>query len=71
MSDDYFEINTHSKNTSSNNTLFKLPKVKTEFERKGFYFFGAKLYNDLPKAIQKQNNYFSFKQELIKDFKLC
>ena len=39
-----------------------LPKVKTEFERKGSYLSGAKLYNDLPGAVQKQNNYLSFKQ---------
>ena len=31
----------HSKNTTGNNSLLKLPGVKLEFERKGFYFFGA------------------------------
>ena len=42
--DNYFEVNAHWKNTRSNNALLKLHKVKREFERKGFYFFGAKLY---------------------------
>ena len=64
--DNYFEINAHSKNTRGNNTLLKLPKVKTEFERKGFYFFGAKLYNDPPRDVRKQSNYFSFKDSLLR-----
>ena len=67
--DNYFEVDAYSKNTRGNNTILKLPTVKTEFERKGFYFFRAKLYNDLPRDVQKQSNHLSFKRELTKNFK--
>lgn len=66
--DDYFEINSHSQNTRGNNTLLKLPRIKIEFERKGFYFSGAILYNKLPRELQNQNDFKSFKKLLVKDF---
>ena len=71
--DNFFEVNAHSKNTHGNSTLLKLPKVKTEFERKGFYFFGAKLYRLMTYQDMSKSkvSHLSFKRELIKNFKLC
>jgi hypothetical protein len=52
----YFHLNTHSKNTRNNNILVKVPKVKLEFARNGFFFMGAKLYNALPKHVRESKN---------------
>jgi hypothetical protein len=37
----YFTINTHAKLTRNGNFLIKLPKIKLEFARSSFYYFGA------------------------------
>ena len=59
--DEYFNLLHHSKNTRGNNTLLKLPSVKLEFERKGFYFFGAKVYNELPNKVRQIDDFEKFK----------
>ena len=64
---DYFSVQKHSYHTRGNNTLLKLPKVKLEFERKGFYFFGAKIYNELPNEIRSIKEFKKFK-EALKDY---
>lgn len=64
---DYFELLSHTKNTRGNNSSIKLPRVKLEFERKGFYFFGAKVYNELPGEIRQIVEFSGFKKAL-KDF---
>ena len=38
----------HTKTTRNNEWLATLPRIKTEYAQKGFYYMGAKLYNDLP-----------------------
>lgn len=59
--DEYFKLIQHSKNTRGNNSLLKLPSVKLEFERKGFYFFGAKMYNELPNSVRQIKDFEKFK----------
>jgi len=65
---DYFTLLQHTKNTRGNNSLLKLPRVKLEFERKGFYFFGAKVYNELPNEIRQLSEFESFKKSLKDQF---
>ena len=50
---DYFVINAHGKNTRNDKHLVKLPQVKTEFGRKGFYYQAGKEHNDLPLSARK------------------
>ena len=57
----YFKLNEHIKDTRNGDTLLLLPEVKLEFERKGLYFYGAKLYNELPRELRKQETFLTFK----------
>ena len=41
-----------------------LPRIKTEYARKGFYYMGAKLYNDLPIDVRTAENKKDFKEKL-------
>lgn len=45
---DYFKLSAHSINTRNNSKIIKLPLIKREYARKGYYFTGAKIYNMLP-----------------------
>ena len=65
---EYFKVANHSKNTRNNKSLLVLPQVKLEFERKAFYFFGAKIYNELPLDIRKEKSYNIFKQRLMQNY---
>ena len=56
--ENYFEIMAYNRCTRNNNLSIKLPKIKTECARNGFYYQGAYLlytiyYHYLPKAYQK------------------
>lgn len=44
----YFHAQDHEMNTRNNRKLITIPKIKTEYARKSFYFMGAKIYNTLP-----------------------
>ena len=44
----------------------KLPKVKLETAKKGFYFNGGKLYNELPLEIRKSDTLRLFTKGLSK-----
>ena len=61
--DNYFEV-LNNRNTRNRNCLIKLPKVKTEMGKKGFYFKGAKIYNDLPLYIRAVETRSSFINKL-------
>ena len=62
----YFRINNLKVNTRNRGILLTLPKVKLEFERRAFYFYGAKLFNDLPKEIRNESDFTDFKISLRK-----
>ena len=60
----YFKKVDHCKTTRNCSYLVKLPKVKLKYSRSGFYYMGAKLYNDLPLHIRKIETFDDFKREL-------
>ena len=47
----YFERLYHSKSKRNNGFSEKLPKVRLEFVEKGFYYQGAKIFNELPVGV--------------------
>ena len=59
-------ITTHEpiKTTRNNKCLATLPRIKTEYGRKGFYYKGAKLYNDLPINVRTAENKKDFNEKL-------
>ena len=46
----------------------KIPKVKTESAKRGFYFSGVKIYNALPTHLKTERFYLPFKQGLKEHF---
>ena len=64
--DSYFRAVDHSMNTRNNNKLVKLPRVKLETARSGFYYMGARLYNTLPIEIRSIKTFSSFKKQVKK-----
>jgi hypothetical protein len=62
---DYFKINNRNIKTRNSLSLLALPRVRLEIERKAFYFYGAKQYNELPSSIRNDENFDSFKSSLI------
>ena len=65
---DYFVIKAHGKNTRNDQHVVKLPQVKTEFGRKGFYYLAGKEFNDLPLTSRKTESRLLFRQFLEKHF---
>ena len=58
-------------NTSKNKKcLATLPRIKTEYVRKGFYYMGARLYNDLPVDVRTAENKNDLKEKLHLYFKM-
>ena len=53
--DNYFEMIDHSMNASNNKHCVRLPPVKLEVARHGFYFTGSTLCNSLPIPSQHFN----------------
>ena len=64
----YFEILSHTMETRNNNYLLRLPQVKLEIAKQGFYYGGAKLYNSLPLKLRMEPHFNKFKT-LLTDFK--
>ena len=64
---DYFHLLSHEKHTRNNMNTLTLPKVRTEFGRKGFFFMGAKVYNELPLSIRMEKDFDKF-SNLVKSF---
>jgi hypothetical protein len=61
---DYFQIMSHQQNTRNNDYCLRLPKVKLEVARKGFYFQGAMAFNKLPLHFRQINSIVHFKSAL-------
>ena len=49
---DHLVIKDHGRETRNRGCLINLPTIKLEYARRGFYFMGAKLYNELPLNIR-------------------
>ena len=63
-----FEAVEHEINTRNNLYGIKLPRVKLEVARRGFYFAGGNLYNSLPLAIRKVDRTLIFKERVSRNF---
>ena len=60
----YFAMNRHCKSTRNQNVLVRLPRVKLEIARKGYFYLGAKMYNELPLEIRKAEDFNTFRHLL-------
>ena len=65
---EYFDEMNHSQNTRNNNISLRLPRVATEYAKKGFYYRGAKEYNNLPLKIRMEKSIAKFKLLLKEHF---
>ena len=61
----YLKLFEHKYKTRNNLKSIKLPPVKLELAKQGFYFSGGVLYNSLPIEIRDTDGYGKFK-ELVK-----
>ena len=61
----YFKLIEHKYETRNKSKSIKLPPVKLELAKQGFYFSGGVLYNSLPIEIEDTDCYRKFK-ELVK-----
>ena len=48
----YFQKLEHKVSTRNNGKLLKIPKVKLEFARSGFFFMDARIFNCLPMEVR-------------------
>ena len=67
--DNNFEMIDHSMNTRNNKHCIKLPSVKLEVARRGFYFTGGTLYNSLPIDIRKIDSVNILQKKVSEFFK--
>ena len=65
---DHFEKVDHQKATRVNGRNLKIPKVKTESAKRGFYYSGVRIYNALPTHLKTERFYLPFKQGLKEHF---
>eukprot|EP00794_Sanderia_malayensis_P001521 gene1521-1682_t len=56
----YFMCQEHCKNTRNNHCSVYLPRIRTEYARKGFYYMGAKTFNELPLSARTPDNASDF-----------
>ena len=52
----YFNLVNHSRSTRNNGMSLKIPKVKLEFARSGFFFMGVRICYSLPLEIRRTLN---------------
>jgi len=60
----YFGKLNHTKSTRNNGNLLKLPRIKLELARNGFFYMGASIYNNLPLDVRQESSYMNFKKKL-------
>ena len=56
----YFLYQEHCKNTRNNHCSECLPRIRTECARKGFYYMGAKTFNELSLSARTSDNASDF-----------
>ena len=64
----YFDLQKCEIRTRNVGCMVKLPRVKLNVARNSFYFYGAKLYNELPIDIRRCKNFDFFSNLLRKHF---
>ena len=57
----YFTYQDHCKDTGNNKCSVCLPRIRTEYARKGFFYMGAKIFNELPLTARMSDNVFAFR----------
>ena len=62
--ENYFQLMNNSIKTRNNDIILRLPKVKTEAAKKGFFFAGAKMFNQLPANIISYETLYIFKKQI-------
>ena len=65
---DFIVTNAHGRNTRNDQHLVKIPQVKTEFGRKGFYYLAGKEFSNLPLGARKMKSRFLSRQFLENHF---
>ena len=58
----YFAYQEPCKNTRNNKYSVCLPRIRTEYARKGFFYMGAKTFNELPLTARMSDNAFAFRE---------
>ena len=66
----YFEHLQHQKSTRQNGFSIKLPRVRLEYARNSYYYYGAKVYNEIPLNIRQADSYGKFKHLLKAHLKI-
>ena len=66
----YFQYNISNKPTRSKNWLLKIPKVKLEFAKVGFFSMGVKNFNALPIEIRQTPSFLKFKEKCNEFFEV-
>ena len=56
----YFMYQEHCKTARNNRCCVCLPQIRTEYTRKGFYYMGAKTFNELPLSARTSDNASDF-----------
>lgn len=60
----HFQLLNHQRLTRNNFYSLKLPAVRLDMARNGFYYMGASIYNSLPIDIRREPSYMKFKNKL-------
>ena len=58
----YFTYQEHCKNTRNNRYSVCLPQIRTEYARKGFFYMGAKTFNELLLTARMSDNVLAFRE---------
>lgn len=65
----YFIMSKHASTTRNNGKLLKIPKVKLEFARSGFFFMGTSIFNAMPVNIRESHG-SDFRDKVRKHFSI-
>ena len=60
-----YELVNHRIATRGNQSLIKLPKIRTEAGRKTSSYQGAKLFNELDLDMRNEQYFVNFKRKLV------
>ena len=60
---DYFQKMNHNKATRNNS--LRIPNVKLEFAKSGFYCLGSSIYNSLPREIRDKDNFKNLRKSIL------
>ena len=57
-----FVFKDHGRHTQNNGCSVALPTIRTKYARHGFYFMGAKIFNELPLHIRRATDFNEFER---------